>query len=390
MSEGGKDNHTEILIIRRGHGDDHAGHKGGAWKIAYADFVTAMMAFFLVMWLINSANEATKARVASYFNPIKMNDASPSGKGLKETQNTKRTENRKMNSDSSTQQGESSDKAGGSSAEAGHSPTAAEEEKMMQSPYAALDAFSTEGAGQPSGRTVEITSQVTGDPFDPRAWEALKQGKAESELASTEKAQPVAEEPGHKKEVEALQSVPESASKTAKKASGTALTKNPEMSDQKKLETEIAESIRKDVEALAAKFEQKLALKVDVRVTDEGILVMLGDGATRGMFEVGSAKPNPALIEVIGVIGALLEKQQGLVTIRGHTDARRFRNSRYDNWQLSTARAHMASYMLIRGGFQEARLKKIEGYGYSEPLDEATPLADSNRRVEFLLQIKKD
>ena len=44
---------TEILIIRRSSGDDHEGHHGGAWKIAYADFVTAMMAFFLVMWLIN-------------------------------------------------------------------------------------------------------------------------------------------------------------------------------------------------------------------------------------------------------------------------------------------------------------------------------------------------
>ncbi|NJM28721.1 MAG: hypothetical protein HC855_00025 [Rhizobiales bacterium] len=72
----------EIIIIRRGGGDDHGGHHGGTWKIAYADFVTAMMAFFLVMWLINSANEATKARVASYFNPIKMNDATPSGRGL--------------------------------------------------------------------------------------------------------------------------------------------------------------------------------------------------------------------------------------------------------------------------------------------------------------------
>src|SRR5512137_441612 len=60
------------------------GHHGGAWKIAYADFVTAMMAFFLVMWLIHSANEVTKARVASYFNPIKMTDASPATRGLKE------------------------------------------------------------------------------------------------------------------------------------------------------------------------------------------------------------------------------------------------------------------------------------------------------------------
>lgn len=45
----------------------HAGAHGGAWKVAYADFVTAMMAFFMVMWLMGSDDE-TKAAVASYFN----------------------------------------------------------------------------------------------------------------------------------------------------------------------------------------------------------------------------------------------------------------------------------------------------------------------------------
>ena len=43
-----------------------AGHGGGAWKVAYADFVTAMMAFFMVMWLV-SQNEDVKKEVAQYF-----------------------------------------------------------------------------------------------------------------------------------------------------------------------------------------------------------------------------------------------------------------------------------------------------------------------------------
>ncbi len=44
----------------------HGGHHGGAWKVAYADFVTAMMAFFLVMWLV-SQSKPVKAAVAGYF-----------------------------------------------------------------------------------------------------------------------------------------------------------------------------------------------------------------------------------------------------------------------------------------------------------------------------------
>ncbi len=79
--------HREIVIVRRGRGDGEEGHHGGVWKIAYADFMTAMMAFFLVMWLINAANEETKAAVASYFNPVKLMDRQSRPKGIEETEN---------------------------------------------------------------------------------------------------------------------------------------------------------------------------------------------------------------------------------------------------------------------------------------------------------------
>jgi len=53
-----------IVIIKKVHG--HGGHHGGAWKVAYADFVTAMMALFIVLWLMNSSVKVRKA-VAGYF-----------------------------------------------------------------------------------------------------------------------------------------------------------------------------------------------------------------------------------------------------------------------------------------------------------------------------------
>lgn len=46
-----------------------AGHHGGAWKVAYADFVTAMMAFFLLMWLLSVSDEKTREGLADYFSP---------------------------------------------------------------------------------------------------------------------------------------------------------------------------------------------------------------------------------------------------------------------------------------------------------------------------------
>jgi len=50
-------------IIKKG---GHA-HHGGAWKLAYADFVTAMMAFFLLMWLLGSTDEKTRKGISEYF-----------------------------------------------------------------------------------------------------------------------------------------------------------------------------------------------------------------------------------------------------------------------------------------------------------------------------------
>jgi len=57
-----------IIVIRKKGG--HGGHHGGAWKVAYADFVTAMMALFIVLWLM-SQSEAVKKAVAGYFNDPK-------------------------------------------------------------------------------------------------------------------------------------------------------------------------------------------------------------------------------------------------------------------------------------------------------------------------------
>lgn len=61
-----------IIIVKKRGG--HGGHHGGAWKVAYADFVTAMMALFIVLWLMNSSEKIKKA-VAGYFNDPKGSGA---------------------------------------------------------------------------------------------------------------------------------------------------------------------------------------------------------------------------------------------------------------------------------------------------------------------------
>ncbi|MBN8829457.1 MAG: OmpA family protein [Sphingomonadales bacterium] len=71
------------IIVKKIIAEAHGGHHGGAWKVAYADFVTAMMAFFLLMWLLGATTEKQRKGLADYFTPtlvqMKMDSAGSSG-----------------------------------------------------------------------------------------------------------------------------------------------------------------------------------------------------------------------------------------------------------------------------------------------------------------------
>lgn len=70
------------IIIKRKKVSGGGGHHGGAWKVAYADFVTAMMAFFMLMWLLGATTEKQRKGIADFFNPtVPVNRVSGGGDG---------------------------------------------------------------------------------------------------------------------------------------------------------------------------------------------------------------------------------------------------------------------------------------------------------------------
>lgn len=76
-------NERPVVIRRRKVMAGGGGHHGGAWKVAYADFVTAMMAFFLLMWLLNATTEKQRKGLADYFDPtIAVNRISGGGEEM--------------------------------------------------------------------------------------------------------------------------------------------------------------------------------------------------------------------------------------------------------------------------------------------------------------------
>lgn len=380
MSEGENQTKNEVIIIKR-HAGGEGEHHGSAWKIAYADFMTAMMAFFLVMWLVNAANEETKASVASYFNPIKLTDDKPADKSLKKPGKQAEGEDTQEKSRS---EGEKQSQSEGAEKGKDQSTTAGEEVQYSQAdffenPYSVLSEIAQEvgqqanvsakgdgGAADSGPATGAAGGEAYRDPFDPDFWtQQVEISQATS--AGSENVSKL----GQGKETDTAAAKPDDAEK---KDVAEAAAKAADEAD--KLQKEIAQNIA----SLG-----KLADGLTVTPAEGGLLVSLTDQMNSAMFNVGSALPKKELVIAMEKIGKILAERKGAITVRGHTDARPFKGNG-DNWQLSAARAQSAYYMLVRGGLDEKRVGQVSGFADRRPKVPEDPLADANRRIEILIQ----
>ena len=381
---------NEIIIIKR-HGGHHDGHHGGAWKIAYADFMTAMMAFFLVMWLINAANPQTKAALASYFNPVQLADEKPSEKGVKQPAKDAKGENDQMKSKVDGTQAKT-----GGSAKNGDDMTATSGEEtqysdadFFENPYSVLSEIANEvgrqanisakgdgGASTSGPATGADGGEAYRDPFDPDFW------TKQVELQNVEKG-------GETLQAKAGDGVSETSgekSETAKPPSDLALKKDEVEPAPAKADEDAAKALKAEIEKEIGGSAGKLAEGLLVTPTEGGLLVTISEQGDAPMFNIGSAVPQKEMVVAMEKIGKLLASRKGAIAIRGHTDGRPFKRGAYDNWRLSSDRAQSAYYMLLRGGLAEARVSQISGFADKRLQVPKDPLAPANRRIEILLQ----
>lgn len=407
-NEGHHHGKNEIIVIKR-HGGGHDGHHGGAWKIAYADFMTAMMAFFLVMWLINAANPQTKAALASYFNPVQLTDAKPSEKGVKQPAKDAKGEEDQMKS-----KVDGTETKTGGSAKNGDDLTATSGEEtqysdadFFENPYSVMSEIVNEvgrnanisakgdgGASTSGPATGADGGEAYRDPFDPDFWtkqvelqnaekggDSLEakagDGPAEASqekiVASADQAE--AANPSDKAAME-MTAIDTPASGEAAGANAT-----PVKSDEN-----AAKALKAEIEKEIGGSAGKLAEGLLVTPTEGGLLVTISEQADTPMFGLGSAVPEKDMVIAMEKIGKLLSARSGAIAIRGHTDGRPFKKGAYDNWRLSSDRAQSAYYMLIRGGLAESRVSQISGFADKRLQVPEDPLAPANRRIEILLQ----
>jgi chemotaxis protein MotB len=427
--------HQEIIIVRRGGHDEDEVHHGGVWKIAFADFMTAMMCFFLVMWLINAANEQTRAALASYFNPIKLVDRNTSRRGIDDP--TKTPGNLEPSVEKKTEQPDSTGPESGAADTRKHS-----DKNLFANPYSVLAEIAGEtgtlqntstkgdGGAQDSGPATGASGgQTYRDPFAPNFWseqvdapkksvETARSGSAEKrpQAGGPSKVEGEGEKTGQgtaskmtaaaeamaKMEAEAKAAreeavKPEKVETASQKADQKETAHSgPATMEAEKPEKAAGAAAKAADEKLAADIRGELAASfrsgdpiykgLTVTQTDRGVLISVGDQSNFGMFEVGSAVPNRDTVLAMEKISKILSTHKGNIRIDGHTDGRPFKSDTYDNWRLSTARAQTAYYMLVRAGLDEKRVMEVAGFADRKLKVKDDPYADANRRIEILLE----
>lgn len=364
---------TEIIVVRRvDPEDEHV--KGGVWKIAHADFMTAMMAFFLIMWLISQSDQATRESISNYFNPVNLSQSPIEVKGLEEAKAKAKNAHVKEAS--------AGVEAGGPALNA-RKPRF-KEGTLFQDPYAILARIAAErepashdglGADLLTGESETPgipAGDAARDPFDPLYWqvEPMKEVRSDGQPKAGSIASDVRKVPDVRVEHKAV--VASATSSGPELASGAS-------SDIAQLKAEVGA-------AVASAGSGSGAPLAEVRKVAGGTLISLTDTLGYSMFAIGSAEPDPRVVRAMAAIGKSLAGRKGMVVVRGHTDGRPFRSSEYDNWRLSQARAQMALYMLVRGGLPEARIARVEGHADRDPVNRQDVNADVNRRIEILIE----
>ena len=314
-----------IIIIKKVSG--HGGAHGGAWKVAFADFVTAMMALFMVLWLVNSAAEPTRQRIASYFRKP----------GIFE-------------------------KGSGTPMEMGGGGILP-------------DAFSPPAEGnaqiQASDRIYDVNAQ-TG-----RVKELYDPGDGSKDFHYAPKLNGDSSKGMEKKEV--VDSSQEH-SKDNQAAGST---------EENKL-TELKTEIEKAIEASKAGRESEGVLgDIEIKVDQRGLVIEIMDTDKVSMFSSGQAAILPEAEKKLAEISKILQQVSNPIDIEGHTDANPFKSGRkdkYDNWNLSMDRANAARRAIEASGFKKEQIARVVGYSDQRLKVPSDPLSSANRRITISMR----
>lgn len=327
------------VIIKRVKKRAEEAHHGGAWKVAYADFVTAMMAFFLLLWLLNATTEEQKQAISNYFAPESV----------------------------------SYTKSGAGGVLGGQTLT---EDGAMANPTS------------PPGLSVPVITAPDGDPdAEPGQRPGETPGGAEGDAEGSAGRQSEQWMPPMDEGNGANLGLREEPNIRADEIGGD--SEDPQMEAMRKAEeqafAEATQALREAIEGSPRL--QRFAANLVVQKTETGLKIDVIDQEKVSMFPRGSAAMydhmESIVREVAEVVKALPDQR---IAITGHTDATQYTDPNgYTNWELSTDRAHATRRALIDFGLDPARVVQVVGKADRELLIPANPEDARNRRISIML-----
>ncbi|HQT72997.1 MAG TPA: flagellar motor protein MotB [Acidiphilium sp.] len=337
--KGGKGGDQAVNLVIRREEIVESGHHGGAWKIAYADFVTAMMAFFLLMWLISATTKAQRIGLADYFSQANVLNRGASGEG------------KPFGGKTPFDKGSLASDLGAVRVTVGHNPVSYRVPHTPQGRQIRPD--------HPTGKDMVNTSPGSGH-----------QSRADS-AASSSKSPPAA--------VLQKPQAAGAAGSAMQGAFGGVAPGNLGIAKLKIAGTEIKNIVAQDPNLAS------LSKQISVTVTPEGLRIQIMDAHKRPMFALGSSQPNPMTLRLLTKIAPILSGLGDNIRIAGYTDARPYVAGPKDNWDLSVERANATRQVLVKAGFPKRLIARVSGYADHKLLISSDPMAAANRRVGILV-----
>ncbi|MBO1358468.1 OmpA family protein [Acetobacter sacchari] len=364
-------NKGPTIIVRRG-GGGGAGHHGGAWKIAYADFVTAMMAFFLVMWLINATTEQRRRGIANFFNPM-ANSGSPALQV--QPQDTPTNASSSDNKQTATS---AESRSAGSAASAGSA-----------SASGAAGAASLRAAASKSLGVIAVSEPGRVGGFGPEPGAVPGRSDAGSGPAHEERGAMVAPQPSFPDRSLGRQTLAPPAILRIVPVGGDRAGPSIAVG-----EADAARAEQRALEAGADQLKRVLARtptvaadagQVAVAVIPAGLKIELSESDRKSMFDNGSARLTDRAVALLRVIAPYLTALPEKLSVYGYADGALYRGRKMSNWTLSGARADSARQILTDNGFPDQRLREVVGVGDHDLARPDDPGAPENRRVVLIL-----
>jgi chemotaxis protein MotB len=316
------------IIIKKIKKGGHGGHHGGAWKVAYADFVTAMMAFFLLLWLLNVTTDVQKRGIADYFEPTISAKSEFSGSG-----------------------GILGGKVIGK-------PGAMQQDSVAPSVSIPIPAEKQPDEGE--------DGEESGDPS-----KALDPGQPST-----------AEKPSADQQNAGRSEAADFAARLDKITEAAAAKSAAEREERQFAAAEFAlRQAMQDIPDL-----KNLAENLVVDRTPEGLRIQIVDQDKTSMFPLGSAEMAEPARKLMALVTQVVQRLPNRISVSGHTDATPFaRAGSYGNWELSADRANASRRALIASGLPADRIAKVVGVADRDPMVADEPTSPRNRRISMVL-----